>query len=149
VTRPRRSAPALAALLFALAGLALGAPRATAARPHRREAKAEVTVAAVVDSRPREKTHQNGRRFEEMEIRVVEVLESGGRIDVAREERVHVAHDLTCGGTWVPLAKGDRVEIRGEYIAVSGGRDVLHFTHPATGACGRAGGHPDGWIRKR
>jgi len=41
------------------------------------------------------------------------------------------------------FAKGDRVEIRGEYIAVSGGRDVLHFTHPATGACGRAGGHPD------
>jgi hypothetical protein len=137
-------------VLAALVALLWCAPSpAWAARPHRREAKAEVTVLAVVAGKPKEKVHQNGRTFEEMDIRVVDVLEGGGRIDVSREEPVHVAHDLTCGGTWVSLSKGDRVELRGEYIAVSGGRDVLHFTHPANGSCGAAGGHPDGYIRKR
>jgi len=144
----RRVRPAVAAGLALWAVLL--APRfALGARPHRREAKAEVTVEAVVDSRPREKTHQNGRRFEEMEIRILAVTEGADRIDVDTEGRVHVAHDLTCGGVWVPLSRGDKVELRGEYIAVKGGRDVLHFTHPATGACGVRGGHPDGYLRRR
>jgi hypothetical protein len=141
----RRCSPRALAALLAL----LVSTPAFAARPHRREAKAEVTVVVVVTSRPREKTHQNGRRFEEMDVRVEDVLEGGDRIDVNREEPVHDAHDLTCGGAWVSLSKGDHVEMRGEYIAVSGGRDVLHFTHPANGACGVAGGHPDGYIHKR
>jgi hypothetical protein len=26
--------------------------------------------------------------------------------------------------------------------------DLIHFTHPADGSCGAAGGHPGGGIRK-
>ena len=141
--RPARAAAVVAVLALAASGPAL------AARPHRREAKAEVTVEAVVDSRVRAKTHANGRRFEEMEIRVLRVEDGGDRIEVDTEGRVHVAHDLSCGGEWVALRKGDRVEIRGEYIRASGDRDVLHFTHPATGACGVQGGHPDGFLRRK
>jgi len=58
----RRAAP-----LLALALLLAAAPAPARPRSHRREAKAEVTVLAVVESTPREKTHQNGRSFEEMD----------------------------------------------------------------------------------
>ena len=69
-------------------------------------------------------------------------------LPILQSGRVHIVHDLSCGGARIALAPGDAAEIRGEYVAVPGGRDLIHFTHPADGSCGAKGGHPDGGIRK-
>ena len=67
---------------------------------------------------------------------------------IRQDRRIHVVHDLSCGGQAVSLAAGDAAEIRGEYVAPDNGKDLIHFTHPADGSCGTKGGHPDGGIRK-
>jgi len=64
------------------------------------------------------------------------------------EHPVKVVHDLSCGGAALHLSKGDRIEIAGEYVHVPKGGDLIHFTHPADGSCGTAGGHPSGYIRR-
>jgi hypothetical protein len=51
---------------------------------------------------------------------------------------------MSCGGDRIALALGDAAEIRGEYVAVLNGRDLIHFTHPADGSCGTKGDNPDG-----
>jgi hypothetical protein len=71
---------------------------------------------------------------------------SDGRVVVARNRAIHIVHDLTCGGTWVDLAPGDRVEIKGEYVAPPNGGDLIHFTHadavPETARLTCASGKP-------
>jgi hypothetical protein len=142
----RRAVLVLAVLLFALPAGA-SRRRATHGNPH-----AEVTATAEVESPPRRKRHSNGREFEEFRARLVSVaptdaaragfpLEAGGS--------VRIFHDLTCGGTWIDLAAGDRVELRGEYVRPPDGRGIIHFTHPAGGKCGRAGAHVDGYLRRQ
>ncbi len=70
---------------------------------------------------------------------------------VDMQARVRVVHDLSCGGDNLALEVGDRVELQGEYVRVPRGPDLVHFTHGpgATAGCGRAGGHPAGYLRKR
>ena len=70
-------------------------------------------------------------------------------VEIERTASIHVVHDLTCGGAWVPLSTGDLVELKGEYVRVGKGRDLVHFTHPASGRCGRGETHADGWLRKK
>jgi hypothetical protein len=49
----------------------------------------------------------------------------------------------------VDLAPGDQVEVKGEYVQPPNGADLIHFTHPAGGECGRGEPHPDGYLRKK
>ncbi len=107
-----------------------------------------------VETAPAEKTHRNHRRFLEFDVTIVSFERVAGDaaadpdLLVRQDRRIHVVHDLSCGGAHVSLAPGDAAEIRGEYVAPPNGGDLIHFTHPADGACGAAGGHPDGGIRK-
>src|SRR5205085_9133328 len=99
--------------------------------------------------------HRTRRRFLEFEIRLVTARPAANQpsgadralaIDTAHP--VKVVHDLSCGGAALHLEKGDRIEIAGEYVHVPKGGDLIHFTHPADGSCGTAGGHPSGFIRR-
>jgi hypothetical protein len=136
---------ALAILVFALPAGA-SRKRATHANAH-----AEVTATARVDTEPRRTRHRNRREFEEFRATLLsaetnEPAEGGRRpIDTGRE--VRIVHDLTCGGAWVGLVPGDRIEMRGEYVWLPDGRGLIHFTHPSGGTCGRAGSHVDGYLR--
>ena len=144
-----------AALLAALAFAAIlpAAARSTASRksPH-----AEIVALARVETAPVRRTHANHRTFEEFKIRILSFTrategDAGGdpRLPIYMGGRVQVVHDLSCGGGWVDLKPGDEIEIKGEYVKPEDRGDLIHFTHPADGSCGRAGGHPDGYIRKR
>ena len=138
---------ALAILVVALPAGA-SRKRATHGNPH-----AEVTATARVDTEPRRRRHRNGREFEEFRARLLTIAPaSPGRspwfpLDAGREVRVF--HDLSCGGGWVELKPGDRIELKGEYVRPPDGRGIIHFTHPADGTCGRGGGHDDGYLRRR
>jgi hypothetical protein len=143
-----------AAAVSFLAG-PLGAQEAR--RTHRTSPHVEIVVVARVETPPRRRVHANGREFEEFDVMLLSSAPSPdqGRgadreLPVEGGRRVHVVHDLSCGGGWVDLAAGDRVELKGEYVrATGGGKNVLHFTHPTTGECGVADGHPDGYLRRR
>jgi hypothetical protein len=56
---------------------------------------------------------------------------------------------MSCGGAAVELRRGDRVEIAGEYVKPRNEGALIHFTHPADGSCGTAGGHADGYLRRK
>jgi hypothetical protein len=142
---------ALAALVLAGVGTAQASRRRKTSRksPH-----AEITAIARVETVPQKKVHSNRRSFEEFDVTIVSSQmsqkdrASDGRVVVARDRAIHIVHDLTCGGTWMDLAPGDRVEIKGEYVAPPDGGDLIHFTHPAGGECGNGAPHPDGYLRK-
>jgi hypothetical protein len=138
---------------LALFVLAAGGLRAAA--PSRKSPHVEMVGEATVVSVPRETKHRNGRKFLEFEIRLVSARPTASQpagadqtlaIDTAHD--VRVVHDLSCGGAALHLEKGDRIEIAGEYVHVPKGGDLIHFTHPADGSCGTAGGHPSGFLRK-
>ena len=150
--------PATRILALALAALMLAGAGPVEARsrrkPPRKSPHAEITAVARVETVPQKKVHSNRRRFEEFDVTIVssqtadQDRASDGRVVVVRDRAIHVVHDLTCGGTWVDLAPGDRVEIKGEYVAPPNGGDLIHFTHPAGGECGNGVPHPDGYLRK-
>ena len=136
-----------------LAALLLPAPAAAKA-PQKKSPHVQVTGTATVASHPKKVMHANGRDFLEFWIRFREAVKqpdaSAGddpAITIVTNRDVKVFHDLTCGGAPVEARRGDLVEIRGEYVHPDDGRDLVHFTHPATGACGRPGSHPGGYIR--
>jgi hypothetical protein len=141
----RRAAVLLGVLLLALPAGA--ARRATHENPH-----AEVTATAAVDSQPKKKHHRNGRDFEEFRARLLSVAAVDPNAPIAfpleAGREVNVVHDLTCGGQWIELLPGDRVDLRGEYVSPPEGPGIIHFTHPAGGKCGRAGSHIDGYLRR-
>jgi hypothetical protein len=148
----RTLALALAALVFAGAGTAEASRRR---KPSRKSPHAEITAVARVETAPQRKVHSNRRSFEEFDVMILSSRTDAdqgrgadGRIVVARDRSVHIVHDLTCGGTWVALAPGDQVELKGEYVQPPNGADLIHFTHPAGGECGRGEPHPDGYLRK-
>jgi hypothetical protein len=120
--------------------------RATHANPH-----AEVTATARVETPPRRTRHRNRREFEEFRATLLSAAPSdpaeNGRLPLDAGGEVSVVHDLTCGGAWVSLVPGERIEMRGEYVWLPDGRGLIHFTHPAGGSCGRAGSHVDGYLR--
>jgi len=144
-----------AALLAALAAAAFLPSVARSASP-RKSPHAEIVAIARVETAPVRRTHANHRTFEEFKIRILSFTrategDAGGdpRLPIYMGGRVQVVHDLSCGGGWVDLKPGDEIEIKGEYVKPEDRGDLIHFTHPADGSCGRAGGHPDGYIRKR
>jgi hypothetical protein len=145
--------PSVRILSLALATLVLvGSGTAQASRrrkPSRKSPHAEITAIARVETAPQKKVHSNRRSFEEFDVTIVSSqTDADQSIVVARSHSVHIVHDLTCGGSWVDLAPGDRVEIKGEYVAPPNGGDLIHFTHPAGGECGNGEPHPDGYLRK-
>lgn len=140
--------------LVLLAALA-AAPHARAAKkPPRKSPHAQITAVCRVETAPAEKIHKNHRRFLEFDVSIVSFTRVPGDaaadpdLAIRTDRRIHVVHDLSCGGARVDLAPGDAAEIRGEYVSVPNGKDLIHFTHPADGSCGQKGGHPDGGIRK-
>jgi hypothetical protein len=147
----RRSA--LLPLAFALL---LALPAAAAKPASRKSPHGEIVAEARVETTPAPKTHKNQRKFLEFDVRILSFTrapegDKGGDPNLAIETkgRVHIVHDLSCGGTPVDLKVGDQVEIKGEYVKPDNGKDLIHFTHPADGSCGVAGGHPGGYIRKK
>jgi hypothetical protein len=142
----RRIAPLVGVFLsLAIAGgIAQGRHRSRKS-PHE-----EIVAAARIATPPGKKTHANGREFEEFDVVILSarLAADDGPAEVNRTGSVHVVHDLTCGGTWLALAPGDRIELKGEYVHPPDGRDLIHFTHPSGGPCGHGQPHPDGWIRK-
>jgi hypothetical protein len=126
--------------------------RRSHANPH-----AEITAVAEVVEAPKRTHHSNGRSFEELRVRLLTVEppappEHGdASFTFETREPIRVVHDLTCGGVWVDLRPGDRVELKGEYVhtPAGGGGDLVHFTHPAgaVAGCGSGTSHPDGYLR--
>jgi hypothetical protein len=139
------------ALLLGIAALAAVPARAAS----RKSPYVEMVGEATVVTKPRQTVHKNGRKFLEFEItlssaRPAADQPSGAdrnlRIDTTG--RVRVIHDLSCGGGAIDLEVGDRIDIGGEYVHVPKGGDLIHFTHPADGSCGRGGAHPAGFLKK-
>ncbi|HEY6147151.1 MAG TPA: hypothetical protein VIZ69_05615, partial [Thermoanaerobaculia bacterium] len=137
---------------IALAVLAAALPAgASRRRPTHGNPHAEVTATATVETQPRRTRHRNRREFEEFRARLL----SAERVDPSAApglpleagRQVQIVHDLTCGGAWIDLAPGDRIELRGEHVWPPSGPGIIHFTHPAGGTCGRAGSHIDGYLR--
>ncbi len=147
----RALGPLTLAVLLSLAA----SPRALGARkPSKKSPHTQIVAVCRVETAPEEKVHKNHRRFLEFDVTIVSFARVAGDTEAApdlpvrQDRRIHVVHDLSCGGATVSLAQGDAAEIRGEYVAVPDGKDLIHFTHPADGSCGAKGGHPDGGIRK-
>jgi hypothetical protein len=145
--------PRLAALGFALLLLA-AVPVHAAKPPSKKSPHTQIVAVCRVETAPAEKTHKNHRKFLEFYVTIVSYERVPGdkaadpALAIRQDRRIHVVHDLSCGGAAISLAKGDAAEIRGEYVAPDNGKDLIHFTHPADGSCGTPGGHPDGGIRK-
>ncbi len=136
-------------------GLLVFAPRLLPGAPSRKSPHVEIVGEGTVATVPKETVHKNGRRFLEFEVRLVTARAAANQpsgadralaLDMAHP--VKVVHDLSCGGAALHLEKGDRIEIAGEYVHVPKGGDLIHFTHPADGSCGTAGGHPSGYLRR-
>lgn len=144
----------LPSFALALALLFCALPLQAAKRPSRKSPHTQIVAVCRVETAPAEKTHRNRRTFLEFDVTIVSYARVPGdaaadpALAIRQDRRIHVVHDLSCGGARVALAKGDAAEIRGEYVAVPNGKDLIHFTHPADGSCGRKGGHPDGGIRR-
>jgi len=147
--------PRLSSLALGLALLLLAAAPVHAAKPpSKKSPHTQIVAVCRVETAPSEKTHKNHRKFLEFDVTIVSYerlpgdTSSDPDLAIRQDRRIHVVHDLSCGGTAVSLAPGDAAEIRGEYVAIPSGKDLIHFTHPADGSCGAKGGHPDGGIRK-
>ena len=138
------------ALLLVLAA----SPADAAKKPSKKSPHTQIAAVCRVETAPAEKTHKNDRRFLEFDVTIVSYerlpgdTSSDPDLAIRQDRRIHVVHDLSCGGAPVVLASGDAAWIRGEYVAVPDGNDLIHFTHPADGSCGAAGAHPDGGIKK-
>jgi hypothetical protein len=144
----------LAGPALGLVLLFLAAPAGAAKKPSKKSPHAQIVAVCRVETAPAEKTHKNRRTFLEFDVTIVSFERVAGdagadpALAIRQDRRIHVVHDLSCGGARVALAAGDAAEIRGEYVAVPDGKDLIHFTHPADGSCGAQGAHPDGGIRK-
>jgi hypothetical protein len=144
------------AFAFGVALLVGAVPASAAGKrpPSRKSPHVEISATATVQVAPVRKTHANHREFEELDVQLVTFKkEPGGDganpyLTIDSLHRIHIVHDLSCGGAWVELNVGDHLELKGEYVHPDGQGDLIHFTHPAGGTCGRAGGHPDGYLRK-
>jgi hypothetical protein len=150
ITTPRIRVFALGLALLALAA----APAEGAKKPSKKSPHTQIVAVCRVETAPAEKVHKNGRTFLEFYVTIVSYERVPGdaaadpALAIRQDRRIHVVHDLSCGGARLSLAKGDAAEVRGEYVAPDNGKDLIHFTHPADGSCGAKGGHPDGGIRR-
>lgn len=148
---PRPVSFALGVALLVLAA----APAQAARKPSKKSPHTQIVAVCRVETAPAEILHKNNNRtFLEFDVTIVSYERVKGdaaadpALAIRQDRRIHVVHDLSCGGERLVLAKGDAAEIRGEYVAPDNGKDLIHFTHPADGSCGTKGGHPDGGIRK-
>lgn len=147
-TTLRAAALGLALLLFS------STPLAAARRPSKKSPHTQIAAVCRVETAPAEVVHKNQRRFLEFDVTIVSFTRVPGdpsadpSLPILQSSRVHIVHDMSCGGERISLSPGDAAEIRGEYVAIPTGKDVIHFTHPADGSCGQKSGHPDGGIRK-
>lgn len=148
---------AVGIVLLALVGVEPSLARGPRRRaPSRKSPHVEILAVARVQSASRRTVHANRRAFEEFDVVILSARAASDQprgadpsIVIVRDRPVHVVHDLTCGGAWVDLAKGDEVEIEGEYVHPPNGADLIHFTHPADGSCGTGVPHPNGSLKKR
>jgi hypothetical protein len=141
-----------ALVLAALFGVLSAVP---AASKSRKSPFVQIVGEGTVATAPRETVHKNGRKFLEFEITLVSARSASDQpagadrgLAIDATGRVKVVHDLSCGGAAVVLAVGDRIAIGGEYVHIPRGGDLIHFTHPADGSCGRGGAPPAGFHRK-
>ncbi len=147
---PRLRSLALGLTLLLLAA----APVLAAKKPSKKSPHTQIAAVCRVETAPAEKTHRTTGRSSSSTSRSCPsracraTPPRSRRSPSGTDRRIHVVHDLSCGGAPIALTPGDAAEIRGEYVAVPNGRDLIHFTHPADGSCGAAGGRPDGGIRK-
>jgi len=150
--RNRISDPVSLAVLLAAAALLSATPARGASR---KSPYVEIVGEGTVATKPRETVHKNGRKFLEFEMTLSSARPAADQpsgadrnLKIDTTGRVRVVHDLSCGGGGIELAVGDRIEIAGEYVHVPKGGDLIHFTHPADGSCGRGGAHPAGFLKK-
>lgn len=150
--RHRRIAGSPGLVLLLGAALLAAVPVRAASR---KSPYVEIVGEGTVATRPRETVHKNGRRFLEFEMTLASARPAAEQpsgadrnLKIDTTGRVRVVHDLSCGGGVVELAVGDRIDIAGEYVHVPKGGDLIHFTHPADGSCGRGGTHPAGFLKK-
>ena len=149
----RSARPVDLALVALLA--ASGAIAAEKARPGK-SPHVEILARAEVVTAPRRTVRKNGRKLLEFEVTLDAYLVAPEQpagadrnVPVDMQGRIKVVHDLSCGGDDPALAKGDRVELQGEYVDVAGGPDLIRFTHAAGGkGCGIGEAHPGGYLRK-
>jgi hypothetical protein len=138
-------------LLFALS---LPSPLVAAKKPSRKSPHTQIVAVCRIETAPAQKVHENRRHFLEFDVTIVSYERVPGdkaadsELPIRQDRRIHVVHDMSCGGERIALSPGDAAEIRGEYVMVPNGKDLIHFTHPADGSCGTTAGHPDGGIRK-
>ena len=150
------SVRSLLAALGVASFLLAACPSAAAKPASKKSPHGEIVAEARVETAPAQKTHKNHRKFLEFDVRILSFTrapegDTGGdaNLSIETKGRVHIVHDLSCGGPPVDLKVGDQVEIKGEYVKPDNGNDLIHFTHPADGSCGTAGGHPGGYLRKK
>ena len=107
-----------------------------------------------VETAPAEKVHKNQRTFLEFDVTIVSYERVPGdaaadpALAIRQDRRIHVVHDLSCGGARDRPREGRRGRDPRRVRRARNGKDLIHFTHPADGSCGTKGGHPDGGIRK-
>jgi len=136
--------------------LGMGVVAAIPARASSRKSPyVEIVGQGTVVTKPRQTVHKNGRKFLEFEITLSSARPAADQpsgadrnLKIDTSGRVRVVHDLSCGGGAVDLAVGDHIDIAGEYVQIPRGGDLIHFTHPADGSCGRGGAHPAGFLKK-
>ena len=151
--RRNRTTSDAAGLVVFLAALLLAAAPGRAAS--HKSPYVEIVGEGTVATKPRETVHKNGRRFLEFEVTLSSARPAAEQpagadrdLKIDTTGRVHVVHDLSCGGSDLTLAVGDRIELAGEYVHVPKGGDLIHFTHPSDGSCGRGGTHPGGFLKR-
>ena len=140
---PRPSGLAFAAVLAAL--LLAAAPAGAAKKPSKKSPHTQIVAVCRVETAPAEKVHANHRRFLEFDVTIASYERVTGdaaadpQLAIRQDRRIHVVHDLSCGGAAVSLAPGDAAEIRGEYVARTTGRtSSTSRTRPTARAARRA-----------
>ena len=146
---------ARAAAIAVLSALGLVFASSASGASSRKSPYVQIVGEATVVTEPRETVHKNRRRFLEFEVTLQTARPAADQpagadrsLSIDTKGRVKVVHDLSCGGAALHLAVGDRIEVAGEYVHVPRGGDLIHFTHPADGSCGRGGSHPAGFLKR-
>ena len=121
-TTRRTAALGLALLLFSSVR---SPPRAG---PRRKRARLRRSPpCAARRSEQRREGPQNQRRFLGFDVTIVSFERVPGdasadsSLPILQTGRVHIVHDMSCGGARIALAPGDAAEIRGEYVESPGG----------------------------
>jgi hypothetical protein len=126
----------------------------TPSPPAAKTGRVEIDARGQVVSAPRRPVGKSGRQLVEFEIELLAYLLAPEQppgadrsVPVDMTGRVRVQHDLSCGGSDLDLAVGDKVELRGLYVRSASG-SLIRFTHsPGAEGCGEKA-HPAGYLRE-